>query len=162
MKKHFNKKPKQSAPVQTKPRPKVVQELAKQFEADLNRSLPISIQPDGSIVYKNYYIKQIANKNWGLFNLMTKDLIEEFYLKTSALMGAKAYNAIQLEKFFEIKRLDNRYWANFTDSLIYGKNMKTAKDFDKYQVLLTRYEHSAFLSEHFKEEISRMFKWSFV
>ena len=63
---------------------------------------------------------------------------------------------------FEIKRLDNRYWANFTDSLIYGKNMKTAKDFDKYQVLLTRYEHSAFLTEHFKEEISRMFKWSFV
>ena len=69
MKKHFNKKPKQSAPVQTKPRAKVVQELAKQFEADLNRSLPISIQPDGSIVYKNYYIKQISNKNWGLFLL---------------------------------------------------------------------------------------------
>jgi hypothetical protein len=162
MKKHSNKKSKQQHPAQTKTKPKVVQELAKQFEADLNRSLPISIQPDGSIVYKNYYIKQTTNGNWGLFNLVTKDLIEEFYLKTSALMGAKAYNAVQLEKYFEIKRLDNRYWANYTDSIIYGKNMKTAKDFDKYQVLLTRYEHSTFLTGHFKEEISKMFKWSFV
>lgn len=162
MKKHFNKKPKQSASVQTKPKPKVVQELAKQFEADLNRSLPISIQPNGSIVYKQYFIKQIANGNWGLFSLASKDLIEEFYLKTTALMAAKAYNNIQLEKYIEIKRLDNRYWANYTDSMIYGKNMKTAKEFEKYLILLTRYEHTAFLTEHYKEEISKMFKWSFV
>ena len=157
MKKQF-KKTKQPS----KPKAKVIQQLAEVFEQDLKKTLPISIQPDGSIVYKSHYVKQIANGNWGLFNLNNKELIEEFYLKTSALMAAKSYDAVQLEKYFEIKRLDNRYWANYTDSLIYGRNMKTAKDFDKYQVLVTRYEHSTFLSEHFKEEISKMFKWSFV
>jgi hypothetical protein len=160
MKKQF-KKTKQ-AKHQAPPKAKVIQHLAETFEQDLKKTIPISIQPDGSIVYKSHYVKQVANGNWGLFNLNNKELIEEFYLKTSALMAAKAYAAIQLEKYFEIKRLDNRYWANYTDSLIYGRNMKTAKDFDKYQVLVTRYEHSAFLSEHFKEEISKMFKWSFV
>ena len=160
MKKHSNKKSKQPAPA--KPKPKIVQELAKQFEADLNKTLPISIQPNGNIVYKQYFIKQTSNGNWGLFRLANKDLIEEFYLKTSALMGAKAYNNVQLEKYFEIKRLDNRYWASYTDSIIYGKNLKTAKDFDRFQILLTRYEHSTFLTGHYKEEISKMFKWSFV
>jgi hypothetical protein len=160
MKKHSNKKSKQTAPA--KPKPKIVQELAKQFEADLNKTLPISIQPNGNIVYKQYFIKQTSNGNWGLFRLANKDLIEEFYLKTSALMGAKAYNNVQLEKYFEIKRLDNRYWASYTDSIIYGKNLKTAKDFDRFQILLTRYEHSTFLTGHYKEEISKMFKWSFV
>lgn len=145
-----------------KPKPRIIKELAAQFEEELNKSLPISIQPDGSIVYKNYYVKQIGNQNWGLYNLASKNLIEQFYLKTSALMAAKLYNAVQLEKYFEVKRLDNRYWANYSDSIIYRYNMKTSKDFDKYQVLLTRYEHSAFLSGHYKEEISRMFKWSFV
>jgi hypothetical protein len=144
------------------PRAKAIKELAVQFEEDLNRSLPISIQPNGNIVYKNYYVMQLSNENWGLFNLTSKDLIDQFYLKTSALIAAKLYNAVQLEKYFEIKRLDTSYWSNFSDSMIYGRNMKNAKDFDKFQVLLTRYEHSKFLTGHYKEEISRMFKWSFV
>ena len=108
MKKHFNKKPKQSAHVQSKPKPKVVQELAKQFEADLNRSLPISIQPNGSIVYKQYFIKQIANGNWGLFSLASKDLIEEFYLNK---MGSSSKNLIELffSKKYTLFRIKTSY-----------------------------------------------------
>ena len=77
-------------------------------------------------------------------------------------MAAKAYNNTQLEKYFEIKRLDNRYWASYCDTLVYKKNIKTAKDFERYLILLNKLEHSNALSMHFKEEISRMFRWSFV
>jgi len=161
MKKHSHKT-KSNQQTGLKPKAKVIQELVTAFEQDLKKTLPISIQPDGSVVYKDYYIKEVANGNWGLFNLATKNLIEEFYLKTSALMGAKYYNEVKLEKYFSVKHLDNRYWANYTDSLIYGKNMKSAKDFNRYQILLNRYEHSTFLSSHYKEEISKMFRWCFV
>jgi hypothetical protein len=145
-----------------KPKDKVVKELAQHFEEDLKKSLPISIQPNGNIVYKEYYIKKNANANWGLFRLTTHDQINEFYLKTCALMAAKAYSKVQLEKFTEIKQADNRYWANYCDTQIYRKNIKTAKDFDRYLILLNKLEHTEFLAEHYKEEISRMFKWSFV
>jgi ribosome-interacting GTPase 1 len=145
-----------------KPKDKVIKELAQHFEEDIKRSLPISIQPNGNIVYKGYYIKKNTFENWALYNLNTHDLIEQFYLKTSALMAAKAYNNIQLEKYFEIKRLDNQYWANYSDTLIYRNNIKKAKDFSRYLVLLNKLEHTEFLAEHYKEEISKMFKWSFV
>ena len=77
-------------------------------------------------------------------------------------MAAKAYDAVQIEKYFEIKRLDNRYWANYCDTLIYKRNIKTAKEFERYLILLNKLEQSNALAEHYKDEISRMFKWSFV
>jgi hypothetical protein len=77
-------------------------------------------------------------------------------------MSAKAYANTRMEKYFEIKRLDNQYWANYSDTVIFAKNIKTAKDYERYLILLNRLEHSKTLADHFKEEISRMFKWSFV
>jgi len=145
-----------------KPKEKVIKELAQHFEEDLKKSLPISVQPDGSIVYKSYYIKKNANENWGLFSMNTRDQVNEFYLKTCALMAAKAYSTVNLDKFHEIKRADNRYWSNYCDSQVYRKNIKTAKEFERYLILLNKLEHTEFLAEHYKEEISRMFKWSFV
>lgn len=147
---------------QNKPKQKVLKELAGHFEDDLKTSLPIAIQPDGSMVYKEYVIKLNANKNWGLYDRRNGASIEEYYLKTCALMAAKAYSGIKMEKFFEIKRLDNRYWANYCDTLIFKRNLKTVKEFERYCILLTRLETSEEQTKHFKEEISRMFKWSFV
>jgi hypothetical protein len=145
-----------------KPKEKVLKELAQHFEADLNRSLPISIQPDGKIVYKDYYIGLNANRNWEVRNRFSNDVVGQFYLKTSALMAAKAHKAIQLEKFFEVKRLDNLYWANYYDTLIYRNNIKKVKEFDRYLILLTKLEQTEFLTERYKDEISRMFKLNFV
>jgi hypothetical protein len=145
-----------------KPQGRVIKELAQHFEEDLKKSLPISIQPNGTVVYKSYYIKKNSNENWGLFNMNTHDQINEFYLKTCALMAAKAYSNVNLDKFHEIKRADNRYWSNYCDSQVYRKNIKTAKEFERYLILLNKLEHTEFLAEHYKEEISRMFKWSFV
>ena len=149
-------------PTNKKPKSKVVKELATHFEAELNQKLPVSIRQDGSIVYKDYFIKCKKNGNWAVYDIKTRDEIEEFFLKTCALMAAKAYNHTQMEKFIEIKRLDNQYWANHCDSLVFRANLKKTKEFERYLILLNRMEHSEAQAANFKEEISRMFKWSFV
>jgi hypothetical protein len=46
--------------------------------------------------------------------------------------------------------------------LIFQHNIKTAKDFERFLILLNRLEESQLREQQFKEEISRMFKWSFV
>jgi hypothetical protein len=145
-----------------KPKTKTIKELAGAFDQQLQAKLPITQLPNGSIVYKDFLVKEIANGNWGVFNIKNKDLIEQFFLKTCALMAAKAYNNTQLEKYFEIKRLDNRYWASHCDTMIYRNNIKTAKDFDRYLILLNKLEHSDAQAKHYQDAISQMFKWSFV
>jgi hypothetical protein len=77
-------------------------------------------------------------------------------------MAAKAYASAQIEKFLEIKRLDNNYWSNHSDSLIFRNNIKKAQALDKYIILLNRLEESEVQSTRFKEEISKMFKWTFA
>lgn len=139
-----------------------ISELAEQFKEELDRKLPIAILPDGGIVYKNYLIKQSKTNQWNLYNYRNKELIETFFLKTCALMGAKAHHNIHLERFGEIKRLDSGYWASYTDKLVFQNNIKTAKEFERFLILLNRLEESKLQEQRFKDEISRMFKWSFV
>jgi protein associated with RNAse G/E len=88
-------------------------------------------------------------------------LLESFQLKTCALMAAKQYT-VNLNKFFEIKRIDTKYWNFFSDVQVYKHNIKRTKDFDRYVILLNKLEHSEEVSAHYKEVISRMFKWTFV
>ena len=73
-----------------KSKAQVVKELATQFEADFNKNLPLSIQPDGSIVYKQFFVKKNKADNWVLYHLHNKSPIDEYYLKTCALMAARA------------------------------------------------------------------------
>jgi len=145
-----------------KPKPKAIKELAGQFEQDLKNSLPIAIQPNGSIAYKDYYIKTTLEGNWVLYSKHSKIALEQYFLKTCALMAAKAYSRADITKFIEIKQLDNRYWASYSDNQVYRKNIKTAKDFNRYLVLLNKLEYSQERSDYFQEKISKMFKWSFA
>jgi hypothetical protein len=139
-----------------------VQELAEQFQEELNRKLPVSVLPDGGIVYKDYLVKQTKDGNWALYNYKQSNFIDQFFLKTCALMAAKAYSLTKIEQFFEIKRLDNQYWANHSDSKIFKNNIKLAKEFERYLILLNRLEESTVKEHYYKEEISKMFKWTFV
>lgn len=145
-----------------KPKPKDIVKLANAFNDELKVTLPISQMPDGSAVYKQFLIKETKDANWGLYHISNKVLIEQYYLKTCALMAAKAYNSTQMAKFFEIKQIDSKYWASYSDTMIYKKNMKTAKEYERYLILLNKLEHSTELSNHFKEKISQMFKWTFA
>ena len=147
---------------QNKPKQSVIKELASQFEAELNKSLPITVRKDGSLLYKSFVIKQNRNNNWAIYHAGSNDSIDEFYLKTCALMAAKAYQSTNLNRYFEIKRLDNKYWSSYSDNQVYKRNIKTAKDSERFMILLNKLEDSEAHANHFKEEISRMFKWSFV
>jgi hypothetical protein len=145
-----------------KSKTKVIKELAGHFDKELQTHLPITVLPNGVIVYKEYAIKKMPNSNWGIFNLHNKDLVDQYFLKSCALMAAKALSTTNIEKANSIKLLDNRYWANYTDSLVFKHNLKLAKDLDKYLILLNRMEHCNDQVDYYKGEISRMFRWSFV
>ena len=77
-------------------------------------------------------------------------------------MAARAYDRNDLNKMFEIERLDTDYKNNHTDTLVYASNIKKAKDFGRFMVLLNKLEYSQERAAHFQDKISKMFKWSFV
>ena len=146
----------------TKPNSKLIKELASHFEEDFNSSLPILVRKDGSIVYKEYCIKQDSSKNWAIYYVSTGDLVASFFLKTCALMAAKAYWRVEMAKFHNIKELDGRYYASHMETQVCQNAMKKAVEYDRYQILLNKLELSKDKVAKFKEEISRTFKWSFV
>jgi len=145
-----------------KPQARVVKELAAQLEADVNRSLSLAIQPDGSVVYKDFVVKLLANENWGVYNIHSKDLVAQFFLKSCALMAAKAYYNSNIQQFKDIKQLDTRYWTNYTEHLVHSKNINVIKEFDRFMISLNKLEHTRDKAAYYKEEISNMFKRAFV
>lgn len=145
-----------------KPKPKFIKELAGQFEVDLSNTLPISIQPNGDIVYKEFVIKLNKFNNWAL-HYKSGPLIEQFYLKTCALMAARAYQRLDLNKFNSIKQLDRHYWSHFCDTLVFKNNIaKKTIDYDRYLILLNKLEYSQDKSDFYKNQISKSFKWTFA
>ena len=139
-----------------------VKALAEKFEQEFNSTFPVQVLPNGSTVYKDYLIKKNKLGNYGLYNYKNRSLVDQFFLKSCALMAAKAYHNTQLTKFFEIKQLDNKYWANHIDAMVFKENIKTAKDFDRYVILLNRLEDAESKELFYQDKISTMFKWSFV
>lgn len=138
-----------------------IKELADYFDQELQTKLPIKILPNDALGYNNFLIKRLSNGNWGVFNALNKDLINQYYLKSCALMAAKFYSHRQHIKCHEIKDLDNNYWSNYSDSLIFKNIIKTAPD-EKYLIILTRLEESTNQSDYYKKIISRLFKHTFV
>ena len=145
-----------------KPKKRVIRELAEQFNQELNKQLPVSVMPNGDIVYESYLVRQLPSGNWGVYNYKNKEFVDQFFLKSCALMAAKAYNYVQIRKFKEIKTLDSRYWANCCDVQIYKHNIKITKDSSRYLILLDKLANSETKTQQYKAEISRMFKGSFV
>lgn len=139
-----------------------VKELAQQLQQDLDVKYPIHVLPNGNVVYKDFVVKESKQGHWAVYNYKSQSLVGQFFLKSCALMAAKAYYHIQIEKFYEIKRLDSGYWASYTDAQVFRHNIKKAHEFERYLILLNRLEDAESKEKFYKEEISRMFKWSFV
>jgi hypothetical protein len=139
-----------------------VKELAKELNLEFSKFMQLTTLKHGAVAYKDYIIKETKQGNWAVFNFKNKAYVDQFYMKTCAVMAAKAYSAVQLDKFQEIKSLDNLYWASYTDAIIFKNNIKNAKETERYLILLNRLEESNLRRAHYQEEISRMFKWSFV
>lgn len=145
-----------------KPKEKVIKDLAQAFDFDMSKTMPVTVLPNGDIAYKDYIIKTTTHGTWGVFQHKGQELVSEYYLKSCALMAAKYYSLCQMEKFVEIKRLDTRYWACHSDTLIFKNNLKLAKELDRYIVLLNKLEDAESKATFYKDAITRMFKWAFV
>lgn len=140
-----------------------VKELAEDFGNTLNKKLPVVMLKNGAVGYKDFIIKQNTAGRWGIHSIHNlKDTVGEYNLKTCALMAAKAYNATQIARFHEIKELDNHYQANHIEHQVYKKNIKSAKELDKYIILLNKLEESVIKTESYKQKITSMFHHAFV
>ncbi len=139
-----------------------IKQLAKYFDQELHIHLPISELPDKSLVYNNYLVRQIKNNNWALYHLTTHELLDEFYLKSCALISAKYYATNQLNKTFDIKHLDRRYSSNHNKSTIFKAHLKSTNDYEHYLTLLNRYDYCFGQAEYFKQCITAVFKTTFA
>lgn len=140
---------------------KTIKELAQYFDQELQTLLPISVLPNGALVYKDYLVKQLPNDNWGVINVSSKELKEKFHLKSCALIAAKAYTHKHFNKGIEIKELDNNYWVNHLDVTLY-KNIINKANAEQYPILLTRLEESDYRTNKFKNNIYKLFTQAFV
>ena len=137
-----------------------VKELKKHIEREIHKSLPVSILPDKSIVYKKYRIKHNKTK-WELTYQHTGDVIEKFYTKTSALLAAKFYDGYNFSKYINIKDLDRRYQNNLSDIEIYNEQIRRTSDIEKKDILINRKELSEQRISLYREEIAVQFKNEF-
>lgn len=144
-----------------KPKSTTIKDLASYFDQELNKYLPISILPNGALGYKNFLVKQLHSGNWGVFNVQNKDMINEYHLKSCGLMAAKFYNQRFFNSCSEVKDLDNSYWRNYNDYVIFNQLLKNDPT-DNFPVLLTRMEECYNRSEFFKHRISSLFKATFT
>lgn len=140
---------------------KTIKELAYYFDEELDKKLPVRLLTNGDLLYYNYIVKHLPNGKWGVFNVSSKDLKNEFFLKSCALMAAKAYNDRKFNHSNIVEDLDNNYWSHFSDALVFTQNIKHASA-DKYPILLTRLDESTTQVEFFKQKIYSLFKLTFV
>lgn len=140
----------------------LVKELADKLHLEFTQKLPVLILPNGDITYKDYVIRKGEYQKYEVLQPIDRKVVDSFYLKSCALMAAKYHNKLDFANLNMVRMLDLRYWSKHTDIEVFSKNLKSAKDLDKYMILLTRLEHSKEQADIYREEISRMFKWSFV
>jgi len=134
--------------------------LEQYLEAEFKDTLPIAVLPNGSIVYKNFKIKQNKRGNYSLYRI-GGNLIDTFNLKACALMAAKYYSVNNLSPYSEVKNLDNHYHQNSTDAEIFKHKYKTYKDLDKRDLALWRWELTSERAKRTKSQIEAKFKAMF-
>jgi hypothetical protein len=137
---------------------------ANQLEAflteEFKKNTPLAVLPDKSIVYKKYKIKQNKKGLWAL-GYLGGDAIDEFRIKTTALLAAKFYDQTNLKRYNEVKVLDIHYWNNSNDALFFKYRCNNAKDLDRRDLFLWRWEQVDNRAKRYKDEITTMFKANF-
>ena len=140
-----------------------VKKLADVLDIEFKKIVPLIPLPDGSVAYKDYIVKKTKNGGWCIYSKHSTNYSHgDFNLQTCALIGAKALSQMRLADYNDIKSLDNKYWNNYYRSSVYQHNIKSAKDYDRYLILLNKLEDSTWKASHYKEEISKLFRWAFV
>ena len=139
---------------------KQAEKLEKFLDQELRSKSPILVLPDRSLIYKRFKIKQ---NNLGLWDLrfINGDIINCFNLKATAVLAAKFYHYDRFDTYNKIKNLDTEYWTSSTDSLTFKQRYESAKDHEKRDIYLARWELTYARSKHYQQEIERMFTHAF-
>jgi hypothetical protein len=116
--------------------------------------------PDKSLVYKRYKIKQNNTGNWDL-SYIGGDKIAEFRIKTTATLAAQFYDQPNFKRYNEVLQLDTHYWNNNNDAVFFKYRYEHAKDIEKRDIFMWRWEQADHRAKRYKEEISSMFKSNF-
>ena len=140
-----------------------VKKLADVLDIEFKKIVPLIPLPDGSVAYKDYIVKKNKTGAWCIYSKHSTSYSHgEFNLQTCALVATKALSQMRLADFNDIKSLDNKYWSSFYRTSVYQHNIKLAKDYDRYLILLNKLEDSTWKANHYKEEISKLLRWAFV
>lgn len=134
-------------------------QLEKILADEVKNSSPITVVDNKTIIYKNYQIVQDEDTMWSLIKNTTT--IDRFNLKSSALIAAKCYNFTSLSKLQEIKSLDNKYWANLSDSEMFRSRYENSKDLDKKDIYYARWQVTYNRVKFYKHKITQKFKLYF-
>jgi len=131
------------------------------IEQQVLKELPIKIVGD-VITYNDYVIKQDHNGYWNLYaNFNGLDLVEKFYLRTSALMAAKKYEKCMMRDFKFILSMDQHYAKLDNDIKHFRYQMKKTNDTVKKDNYLFRLQECYITISNIKEQIQQMYRTSF-
>lgn len=135
-------------------------ELENFFVEEIKKEIPLVVVSDNFLLYKNIKIKRSKNGIWNLYT-KTGDKIASFKIKTTASLAAKFYDKTDFKNFSLTKVLDQGYWNNYNDSEIFKYKLKTTKDYIKRDLFVARYELAKSRADHYKKEITSLFKVNF-
>ena len=130
------------------------------FEQEIKHELPVALMPDGSLIFKDFKIKQNKKKTWDITRV-NGFRIDTFNLKACALMAAKLYSINRLSTYNEVKLLDQQYQNNTNDSEIFKHRYTTTTDNDKKDLFLWRWELTNNRAKYAKQQISSKFRSMF-
>lgn len=145
-----------------KPSKRSIKKLAYDLEKELHKALSIMELPDESFIFRGVIVKQLENDNWGIIHLNTRDIIEQFFLRTSALLAADAYSRLNLSEATTIKRLDTHYWSHTWDLIVLNASIKKIKNKEKYMIALNKLENSQIKKQFFGDQLSKRFRSAFI
>jgi len=130
---------------------------------DINLLLPAVELDEDTIVFHNYIIKKNKLDQWDLIQVGKKlrNIIASFNLKSSALMAAKAHKNNRIMHVHRIIDLDQRYWSNYIDTVLFRERYKQTKDLVKRDIFLWRYEQSLDRVYNYKQKITSAFHAAF-
>lgn len=144
------------------PKPKI-KEIAGQFDIEFQNHVVLVPLKNGAIGYKDFIIKRNNADSWCIYNIKNlRESIGEFKLKTCALMAARAYSLTRINKYLEIQDIDNQYWANYSNGIVYRNIIKKQIDLDRFIIVLNKLEDSEAKVDYLKRKITSMFRTSFV
>jgi hypothetical protein len=137
-----------------------IKKLEKCIEEEFKNSLPITILPDGNIVYKHFFIKKNNQGKWQLTKPRT-DPLDTFNSKSCALIAAKLYETNNFEYYSELKILDEIHERSRTEYIIYKKKYQKNKNPEKTDVHAAKYLKAKGNLDYSREKIINKFRLVF-